>query len=299
MCYLFTATPATGRTSHARHCLPQVERCRARLRFYLPPQYVLDLDSLAPNFLFLPAFDTRITHISPLLAEVDLELSPDISFTSFCVRLFELGCDFSVLGMADFATDEMGNYLSLALQMINDQRLSRRKVLPSGRTVIQDRLRENNFMSLFLLGVEAADAIRLHAGHENRIRPFQMLVDFFIAGKEILLAEPEMELFLDDDVVPAFARAVLLTERRGGARSKWMKNLVARPPAVVKGRSGLCCACGRGLKNISETGGPGLVNPRSRIVTYAQVCCASCSDKEKNVGEHGLVKWEVFDPEKE
>lgn len=218
------------------------------------------------------------------------------------MRLFDLGHDFSVSGMADFATNEMGNYLSMALKMINDQRLSRHKVpvgSGAGRTEIQDRLRENNFVSMFLLGVEAADAIRRAPGREDRVRPFQMLVDFFVAGKEVLLAEPELELFLDGDVVPAFARTVLLTERKGGARSKWMKGLVARPPAVVKGKSGLCCECGRGLKNLNETGGPGLVNPKSRTVTYAQVCCAFCSEKERNVGEHGLIKWEVFDPRKD
>lgn len=202
--------------------------------------------------------------------------------------------------MADYATNELGNYLSLALKMISDQRLSRANAaLPAGRTEIQDRLRKNNFVSMFLLGVEAADAIHRAPGREDRVRPFQMLIDFFIAGKEVLLPEPEMELFLDSDVVPAFARAVLLTERKGGARSRWMKDLMARPPAVAKGRSGLCYTCGRGLKNLSETGGLGLVNPKSKTVTYGQVCCVACSRKERNMGEHGLVKWEVFDPVKE
>lgn len=208
--------------------------------------------------------------------------------------------------MADFATNEMGNYLSLVLKMISDQRLSRPVHGPDGavRTEIQDRLRANNFMNIYLAGVEAASAICHRGAHgervrEDRIRPFQMLVDFFIASKEVLLAEPEMELFLDGDVVPAFARTVLLTERRGGARSKWMKGLIARPPAKPVGRSGLCWDCASGLKDKKATGGMGFVNLKSKDVTYTQVCCAFCSNKEKNLGEFGLIKWEVFDPKKD
>lgn len=206
--------------------------------------------------------------------------------------------------MADFATNEMGNYLSMTLKMISDKRLSHPVSRPGGavRTELQDRLRVNNFMSMYLEGVEAASAICHVDGillHEDRVRPFQMLVDFFIAGKEVLLAEPEMELFLDSDVVPAFARTVLITERRGGARSKWMKGLVARPPAKPVGRSGLCCDCTGGLKDKKGTGGMGVVNPRSMLVTYTQACCAFCSSKEKNLGEHGLIKWDVFDPKKD
>lgn len=210
--------------------------------------------------------------------------------------------------MADFATNELGNYLSLVLKMISDQGLSRpptvRRQDGAARTEIQDRLRANNFMSIYLAGVEAASAICHRGAHgervrEDRIRPFQMLVDFFIAGKEVLLAEPEMELFLDGHVVPAFAPTVLITERRGGARSKWMKGLIARPPAKPVGRSGLCWDCGSGLKDMKATGGVGVVNFKSREVTYRQACCAFCSKKEKNLGEFGLFKWDVFDPKKD
>lgn len=195
--------------------------------------------------------------------------------------------------MADFATRELGNYLSSALKMLCDQRLSQ-FALGNGRTEMQDRLRCSHFVANFLAGVEAADRIR-QGGRDERVRPFQMLVDFFIAGKEVLLREPELELFLDGDVVPAFAKSVLLTERAGGAKTKWMRALVARPPLARKGRAGLCWECDGGLKNLKETGGTAFVNPKSREVTYSQACCVRCADKEKNIGEDGLVKWGVFD----
>lgn len=246
--------------------------------------------------------------ISSSPIEVDPKLSHQTSFTSSCVRLFDLGHDFAVTGMADFATNEMGNYLSLALRMIGDQRLTRPKQDPAGRSEIQDRLRENNFVSAYLLGVEAADAIRRPRGREDRVRPFQMLVDFFVAGKEVMLNEPEMEVFLDDDVVPSFARSVLLTERKGGARSKWLKGLVARPAADknvlpgglrLRSSSVSCCDCGRAIRESTGSSGPGVINPRSKVVSYTQACCAACSDRERNLDEHGLLKWEVFDPKKE
>lgn len=182
--------------------------------------------------------------------------------------------------------------------MLCDQRLSSR-MLTNGRTEMQDRLRCNDFMANYLAGVEAADGICQNGGRDDRMRPLQMLIDFFVAGKDILLREPEMELFLDGDVVPSFAKMVLLTEKKGGWRSKWMKGLVAKPPAHPTGKKGLCWECNGGLRNLKETGGVGVVNPKSREVTYTQVQCAHCAAKEKNVGNNGLVRWDVFDPKKD
>lgn len=250
----------------------------------------------------LPSAQCQVFPVSPInnslyLTEIDPKNGLDNSFPCACVRLYNLGHDFAVTGMADFATGELGNYLSSALKMLCDQRLSH-FTLPNGRTELQDRLRCNHFLANFLAGVEAADAIRQGGQRDDRIRPFQMLVDFFIAGKPVLLREPELELFLDGDVVPAFAKTVLLTERAGGAKTKWMRGLVASPPGVRKGKPGLCWGCEGGLKNLKETGGTAFVNPKSREVAYGQACCARCADKERNVGEDGLVKWEVFDPRK-
>lgn len=251
----------------------------------------------------------HLTYKQKQNTEIDPNITSDESFLSSCVRLYNLGHDFGVKGMPDFATKELGNYLSHALQMMSDLRLS----VPAasnikGRTELQDRLRENNFVAHFLAAVECADRVRQQGGlggHEDRQRPFQMLVDFFIAGKHILLQEPELEIFLDGDVVPAFAKTVLLTERKGGARSKWMKELAVRPcpPTVVKvlaGRKagGVCYLCGTGMKNIKMCGGAAFLNPRSREDSYSQVCCLRCVENEDNIDGNGLMRWDVFDPRK-
>ncbi|KAF3763840.1 hypothetical protein M406DRAFT_75073 [Cryphonectria parasitica EP155] len=256
--------------------------------------YAGGLSSYLPSF-FLPGFISLTFLPRP---EIDPKSDDEPSFPVSCVRIYNLGHDFAVTGMADFATNELGNYLSAALKMICDYRLSH-ATLSNGRSEIQDRLRCNNFVTNFLSGIEAAADAHRRGTRDERLRPFQMLVDFFIAGKEVLLREPELELFLDGDVVPSFAKVVLLTERKGGAKSKWMKNLVAKPPSTLAGKKGLCWECGCGLKNLKETGGIAFVNPKSREVTYGQAQCARCSDKEKNMGDDGLPKWEVFDPRKD
>lgn len=123
-----------------------------------------------------------------------------------------------------------------------------------------------------------------------------MLIDFFVAGKETLLAEPDMELFLDADVVPSFARNVLLTERRGHwGRSCWMRGLVERPPKMHVGKKGLCWECNLGLRNMKETRGVGMVNPKSFEVNYTQALCVNCCERKANQDQDGLVRWEVFD----
>lgn len=225
--------------------------------------------------------------------------NPTESLMKAHIRLFNLGYDFRVAGLADFASEGIGRTLSVVLQMICDPRLTIQKHA-NGRTELQDRLRSTNFMRTFLDGLEAADWVRRRGNDEmERVRPWQMLIDFFIAGKEVLLREPEMGLFIENDIVPDFAKSVILTERRTGHyQSRWMRSLVAKLPTNTPGKKGLCWDCGAGVKNIKETGGIALINPRSKEVTYTQVICVRCSEKESNIREDGLVKWEVFDAKK-
>lgn len=153
-------------------------------------------------------------------------------------------------------------------------------------------------MTKYLAAVERADLVR-RAGRTDmeRLRPYQMLVDFFLAGENVLLAEPEFELWLESDVVPSFAKVVLLTRKRGGYRTKWMQGLVAKAP--TRGRPGLCVDCQAGLKNIKECGGLAWVNPKSRSGLHTQGVCKRCVEKERNLGEDGLPRWDIFNPRKE
>lgn len=230
--------------------------------------------------------------------EIDPGFFPDEPYPYSCVHLYNLGHVFHVNNLSDFATTELGNYLSNVLKSICDQRLwvpaVDQKV--KCRTEIQDRLRRANFMRNFLAAVELADRVRRSGATEtDRLRPYQMLVDFFIAGEELLLSEPEFELWLESDVVPSFAKTVLLTRKRGGCRSKWMYGLVGKP-SRDSGRQGLCVDCNTGLKNIKQCGGPGFANPRSWKGSYTQILCRQCCEREKNLGEDGDPLWEVFDP---
>lgn len=211
------------------------------------------------------------------------------------IRLFNLGHDFRVAGLPDFASDAIGENLSTILRMICDPRLTEQRHA-NGRTELQDRLRKTDFIRTFMDGLEAADWIRGQGADENeRVRPWQMLVDFFIAGKEVLLQEPEIALFLEADLVPSFAKSVLLTERRDGqSKSKWMRGLVAKPPKEISAKEGNCWDCHTSLK---KPGGIAFVNPRSKKVSYSQACCPKCAQKESNRGVDGF-RWEMFDAKK-
>lgn len=245
----------------------------------------------------------RLT-LPPCDIAIDPKIFPDDAYPSACVRLYQLGHIFRVTNLSDFATNELGLYLSIVLKSICNQRLwvPAHKQECLGRTEIQDRLRRNNFMADYLTAVERADRVRRAGDTEMELlRPYQMLVDFFLAGQELLLYEPEFKLWLENDMVPSFAKTVLLTRRRGGSYSEWMKNLVCAPAAAadMPSRQGLCYDCRGGLKNIKETGGAGFVNPRSWKGSYTQVICQRCCKREKNLGDDGLLTWDVFSPRKD
>lgn len=207
--------------------------------------------------------------------------------------MYALGLDFGVHGMADFGTKELGKYLNGVLQKLSDSRL-RENIVEHGHSEIQRWLRTENFIFTFIEAVYAADQIRMGEEHEDRIRPFYMLIDVFVAGKDILLFEPDFGVFIDNDIVPSFFKAVLETEREGGYKTRWMMGLIAKPTSR-NGKQGICYDCDSSLK----TGGTGICNPKSRVVTFTQACCKACSDKEKNRDGDGNVKWEVFNAKKD
>lgn len=216
---------------------------------------------------------------------------------------YNMGHDFGVHNMSDYATTALGAHLSPILSQICDQRLSEPMPNNPRLTRIHCILRRTNFVRAFLEAVEAAEemntigntkAAERGSRRNTRLRPYAMLVDFFIAGEDVLLAEPEVKVFLKEEVVPGFARAVMMT-KSNGYRSKWMRELVAKPPDRTGGRKGMCFECGESLR----VEGTALVNPKSRQVVYTQACCLECAGKDENVevlpnGVISHVKWEVF-----
>lgn len=209
---------------------------------------------------------------------------------------FKLGHEFLLDSMSDYASTAMGNYLSPILATICDKRMGDPAPGMIGTTKISKLLCTGDFLGVLLNAIEVADVLRRQDG-KKLLRPYSMLTDFFVAGKEVLLKEPKILGFLKEERVPDFPRAVLLTEAKGW-RSNWMRNLMADPPEKVFGKKGLCLECGLGLKNLRGTGGVAFVNPKSKETVYTQVCCRKCMEKKENNGMM-YAKWEVFNPEPE
>lgn len=218
------------------------------------------------------------------------------------MRLYNLGHVFEVTNLCDFATTELGNYLSNVLKSICDRRLwAPAANKTTRRTEIQDRLRGANFMHNYLAAVERADHVRRAGATElERLRPYQMLVDFFIAGEPLLLDEPEFELWLESDVVPSFAKSVMLTRKKGGCRSRWMLRLADNAANATMNTSRQCVDCHTSFENTKQCGGGvGLVNSRSWKGTYTQAVCRTCLNKDKNLGDDGFPLWDIFSRQEE
>lgn len=256
----------------------------------------------------------RLSTATPPSSKPKLTKHPELDFTPLpghsillpYLLAFQMGHEFGVHGLADYATTALGNHLSPILAQISDQRNSEPFPNRNGLTRIRRILGRNDFVGAFLSAVEAADEIKQTGDaasssggstkKNSRLRPYAMMVDFFIAGKEVLLREPQVQIFLKEEIVPSFARAVLMTEA-AGYRSAWMHELMAAPPEKMPGKKGMCFGCGESLR----TGGTAAVNPKSKRVVYSQACCHECADKEENVEVHGrvsLTKWAVFNPKK-
>lgn len=207
------------------------------------------------------------------------------------LRLYDLGHDFRVKGLPEYASDAIGVSLSGVLKKICDPRLSEDRQ-GHACTELQDYLRASDFVPTFLRALQAADSIRQKGADENeRVRPWEMLIDFFVAGMEVLLYEPGVEEFIEADSVPSFAKSYLLTKRSPGrCKSKWMRDLVPEPPKDTNRKEGKCSDCNKDLQG----GDVGMVNPKSWRVWYSEVCCVECGRSGTNGRVHAWMR-EVFD----
>lgn len=236
-------------------------------------------------------------------AEVTFQPRKDQGAILPYLQIFSLGANFGIEEMCDYALNSLGNYLSPVLAQLCDPSLQK-KTDDDSPTRIQQRVRGRRgqgFIDAFLQALEAADEIRMaDQGLQEQSEPYLMLVEFFVACKEVLLIEAKVEAFLTAEAIPGFPLAVLLSEIHG-PRTKWMRQLVTDPPAKLVGKTGLCWACGVGLKS-KDGGGVGLVNPKSKVVHYTQACCMKCSDSDVNIiiSKSGkpVTKWSVFDSKK-
>lgn len=190
------------------------------------------------------------------------------------LRLYNLGFEFRVTGLSDFASDAIGRSLSTVLKWLCSPILLEH-YHADGCTELRRRLHNIDFMRIFKVSLKAAHSIRSQGAHEDeRVRPWQMLIDFFLAGEHVLLYEPGFDEILDE--VPRFASWALLTKSPlFKRRSRWWLNLVAEPSKDRVGKEERCLGCDVDLSQ----GGIGLFNPKSKREVYDEICCAECIEK--------------------
>lgn len=214
-----------------------------------------------------------------------------------CILLHGLGHDFGVPDMSAYATRHLGMYLSKKLRDI-----CLYPVVPKAMDAVAPR----GFMDDLEAGVNAVYKANANPGgaaggggkdkdkdkDDDPNHPRRMLVDFVVAGRDVLLRDAGLRFSIDQDSFPpSFIKDVLLAQFGRAYKSAWMRGLVVRPlekPQKLKRR---CAGCGEGIAK-DETA---VFNPWSApslAQRYAQVCCEECAlgMEEKGAG----VSWGVF-----
>ncbi|KAK7746039.1 hypothetical protein SLS53_002762 [Cytospora paraplurivora] len=203
------------------------------------------------------------------------------SFMTSCSELYSLGRDFKVHNMERYAILCLQGYLSTKLKEICELPSS-----PADDGSVQGR---DRFIRQLEDGINTAVCLRQSG--DDLEEPYKVLVDFVVAGSEVLLLDKGLQWDISEDVIPAtFVRDVLLAQYRG-YQTKWMRKLLARPdlpPRRVK-----CHACGE----IPKRGERAVFNPGSLRRIYTQICCGNCAEDEDKLDKDGLISWGVFKQE--
>lgn len=200
-----------------------------------------------------------------------------------CLELYTLGHDFKILELAKYAADHLGFYLSRKLKEICIYPLSKAK----------EALGRNRFIEDLEAGIIIADESR--KASRNRELPFLMLIDFAVAGKDVLFCDAGLLWDIDQDILPStFLKEFFLTWCGPKYHTAWMKKLVVKPEKETRKRR-KCAGCDEGIAK-EETAA---INPFSGLEfeqRYAQVCCEDCAQEMK---QGKGISWKVFDDTKE
>ncbi|KUI56467.1 hypothetical protein VP1G_03778 [Cytospora mali] len=134
-------------------------------------------------------------------------------------------------------------------------------------------------------GILAADRGRQH--QKDHDLPYKMLVDFVVAGRDIILRDEPFQRIINHDDVPAgFIKEVMLKQYRDECQTAWMETLMVKPMALLN-KPIRCILCRRGL----NTDEGAHYNPWSHdppMFVYTQVCCSSCAHSEDYKDEDGM-----------
>lgn len=210
-----------------------------------------------------------------------------------CILLYNLGHDFEISDMVAYATKHLGMYLSQKLRDIC--------LYPAQKAM--EAVSPRAFMDDLEAGIVQVYKAEYGQGANEPNNPKCMVMDFILAGREVLFRDAGLRFSIDQDMLPAaFLKEILLAQFGRGYQTPWMKKLMVRSEEVTKKfhkmkKGTKCAGCGEGVTEDQ----PVVFNPWSGpTVTqkYTQVCCEECAEDMDN-GKGRGISWGVFDDAKE
>ncbi|KUI72191.1 hypothetical protein VM1G_07822 [Cytospora mali] len=179
------------------------------------------------------------------------------------------------------STDHLGNYLSTKLMVIC--------VVPIQRA--KRSFHQNRVIQELKNGILAADrSWQLQQDHDL---PYKMLVDFVVAGREIILRDETLQRNIShDNVPPGFIMEVMLTQYRDKCQTASMEDLMGKPMKLLN-KPRLCTLCRSDLD--TDEGAHYNPWPHDPLkFVYTQVCCFSCAHSADYRDEDGMFSWSIF-----
>ncbi|ROV90718.1 hypothetical protein VSDG_08277 [Cytospora chrysosperma] len=211
-----------------------------------------------------------------------IENSSNKSFIVTCADIYLLGRDFDISSMAEYAMNHLGKYLNTKLKEIC--------VLPAKRA--RQAPVKHKFIQHLKFGIRRVDRAQ-KSGRGREL--YKMLVDFVVAGREVILRNEDFQSSISQEIVPPeFIKEVMLTQYRGRFQTEWMKN-VAVKPETLPNRLVKCVVCGMDMDLLGGEGAH--YSPWSEgllMSMYTEVCCSRCAQDEYNQDDDGMISWSVF-----
>lgn len=206
--------------------------------------------------------------------------APGDPFIKNCIHIYNLGHDFEITSLSKYAIYHLGTHLSRKLKEVCVYPLSEAKAAAARNGFIEDLV---------------ASIIEADVAHQaGRKLPLDMLTDFVVVARDVLLREAGFRLSIEEDVVPyTFVKKLLLAQTY---QTTWMKHIMVRPqePQKLQPRRGWKCdGCG---EKVAEDE-PVIFNPFSALKfsqRYTQVCCEECA-QGMDKGHGKSASWAVFD----
>lgn len=205
-----------------------------------------------------------------------------VQFITVCVHAYRAGLEFDHCDMAGYAVDCLEKTLSTQLKEIC--------VFPFHRA--KEAFDPCKACGLWH-GIRNADQIKKYG--EDRDLPYRMLVDFVVAGREVILRDQFFQGYTkNDDFSAEFLKQVTRTQYQGRYQTEWMESAAVKPETLPN-RLVKCAVCGL---NVNLKGGEPAhyspLLPEPLMSVYTKVCCSDCAADPKNQDVDGRISWSVF-----